>query len=940
MRRFLIIYFEFFLLILGNPKSAAHSNSGQFKTPHALIFFMMKTFQRGLISLILFSNLFFANEVFSQKLNDYSYKGTFQPSTNQVTTEMQFNGYTNYWHDIFREDITYGNLYKIAIPNRDYTIAQNKVDIAEDMGIAGLAVQEGFLSELFKGPCLLLDQPTPQKLTESIVGNNVLVLVDPDSEVGKKLTGKITKIDQWKGKLKSHQFGSKGFTEVNAFYLEKGARKIFVVSSTSKELRISVSKLIENSKDLLARFDLHRGWFGTGSLLKSVTITPGHPLEIIGKGMNEGNTWFTFSGYMDFLAKKEIETWLAKVNLPIVTDVGSNIGYVKNIGAQAIYGCKSYDGLQPQNMYTLDSWLNFAQKNEGYSFRSPYDPEADRYQYNGYLAGEGNKEQVDNENIPFVTATGYLEDDAVPCMVLFSPKGEQFTKKVMWESILDRREVAVTGNGKMMGPALYRNVLEMLVLDRVFLEEYFGDRINLEATTINDQLNIVVTNTYSHTVSGKLEIVLPPELKMTGSLSSQVRLPAGESKTLQFELLPLSTAMGNTNPIAVHFNWETGKKSTLTMIDLPPAISAHQLLYGNSPVVSFPVTIHNFTDKSTFPVTVDVLDKNNSDKIVFSDTKTCNADKSKFKEMLFDLKVPAGSYQVRISALGVENLSQLGVGKAEGAPKLTVVDLNGDGINEYQLENDSVRVVLLATGGRVIEYFVKSRNDNVLFKLWPEKPADDKREFRKRGYYPFGGFEDFLGQGSMEGHKVYAAEIIKKEGDWVSVRMTADYFGNKLEKTFTLYGNSPLLEVRYAMTFKNPEAKVIAPVPILVLGKSHDTRDIFTVPENDGLKEYHMKPEFYFGKVIFPREGWDSGYDPKEDIAFVGAFPVTRPLFLHMFQNLATNGDAHYDFNEFQPWVPIAQKTTSYFTYYLWGAGGKWQNSLKELRDRNLITVH
>ena len=58
-----------------------------------------------------------------------------------------------------------------------------------------------------------------------------------------------------------------------------------------------------------------------------------------------------------------------------------------------------------------------------------------------------------------------------------------------------------------------------------------------------------------------------------------------------------------------------------------------------------------------------------------------------------------------------------------------------------------------------------------------------------------------------------------------------------------------------------------------------------------------------------------------------------------MFQNLATNGDAHYDFNEFQPWVPIIQKTTSYFTYYLWGAGGKWQNGLKELKDRNLISV-
>ncbi len=763
----------------------------------------MKSFQRGIISLILFSNLFFVAEVFAQQLNDYSYKGTFEPSVNQVRTEMQFNGYTNYWHDIFRENITYGNLFKIAIPNRDGTIAQNKVDIAEDMGIAGLSLQEGFLSELFKSPYLLLDQPNPQKLNESIAGINVLVLVDPDSEAGKKLTGKITKVDPWKGKLKSHQFGSKGFTEVKAFYLEKGSRKIFVISSKSKEFRDSVSKLIESSKDLLARFDLHRGWFGTGSLLKSVTITPGHPLEIIGKGMNEGNTWFTFSGYMDFLAKKEIETWLAKVNLPIVTDVGSNIGYVKNIGAQAIYGCKSYEGLQPQNMYTLDSWLNFAHKNEGYTFRSPHDPEADPYQYNGYLAGEGNKEQVDNENIPFVTTTGYLEDDAVPCMVLFVPKGEKLTRELMWKSILDRREVGVTGNGKMMGPALYRNALELLVLDRVFLEEYFGDRINLEAITKDDQLKITVTNTYPHAVSGKLEIVLPSELKIAGNLSTQVSLPAGESKIVQFEILPLATAMANTNPIAVHFNWETGKKSTLTMLDLPPAISAHQLLYGNAPKVTYPVTIHNFTDKSTFPVKVDVLDKNNSDKIVFSDTKSCTADKSKFKVLSFELELPAGSYQVRVSALGVENRSQLGVGKAEGTPKLSVIDLNADGINEYKLENDSVRVVLLTTGARVIEYFVKSRNDNVLFKLWPEKPADDKREFRKRGYYPFGGFEDFLGQGSMEGHKVYTAEILKKEGNCVSVRMTADYFGNILEKTFTLYGNSPLLEVRYAMTFKN-----------------------------------------------------------------------------------------------------------------------------------------
>jgi hypothetical protein len=307
--------------------------------------------------------------------------------------------------------------------------------------------------------------------------------------------------------------------------------------------------------------------------------------------------------------------------------------------------------------------------------------------------------------------------------------------------------------------------------------------------------------------------------------------------------------------------------------------------------------------------------------------------------MSFDLKVPAGSYNVKVSALGLENLSQLGVGAATGAPSLHETDLNGDGIMEYVMENDSVRVTLLATGARVIEYFVKSRNDDVLFKLWPEKPIDDKRPFRKRGYYPYGGFEDFLGQGSMETHKIYDVEVLKKEGDYVRVKMTADYFGNKLEKIFTLYGNTPLLEIQFALTFKNPEANVIGPQPILQIGATHGPEDLFTVPEKDGMHEYRMKPEKYYGRLFHLKEGWNAGYDTKEDITFVGAYPVTEPLFLHMWMNHPSNGEAHYYYAEFQPWVPIYQKSTMYFSYYIWGAGGPWQNGVKALRERNLITV-
>ena len=876
---------------------------------------------------------------FGQNPDAYKYNGSFDPDKNEVTTKFQFNGYTNYWHDISRNWVTYGNLFKIAAADVDFTIAQSKRDIADDLNIPGLFMQEGFMNNLLNTQYQVLDQPDLKKLEESVLNINILVLSDPGTEAGKKLTDKLPKDDAWKTKLKSHQLNAVDFTEIDAFYLENGARKIFVISSKNKELRAKVLSLIDNTKMLLDKYDLHRGWSGTGTMLKSVTIAAGHPLEVIGKGLNEGNTWFTFNGYMDYLAKNEIDEWVSKVNLDVVTDVGAYVGYVKDIAQQAIYGCRDYDGLQPQNMYTAESWLRFAKQKGGYIFRSVYDNAADMYHYDGYIAGEGNKEQIDNENVPFINTTGYLEEDAVSCMVLFTGKGERFTKPLLWQAIMQRHEVAVLGNGKMMGPELFRKSLELLLLDRVFLEEYFGDRISIESSVKGYELSVNITNTYDHAVSGKLDVMLPPELSMDGARTAEVKLPAGTTRTLLYELKPMAAAMAKTNPVAVKYKWETGKKSSLTMLDLPPAISVHQLLYGQTPMVSYPVSIHNFTKDQTFPVKVDVMDKNNPEKIVFSSTKSASAETGNFTDLVFDLQIPAGSYNVKVSALGTENISQLGVGKASGAPRLTVVDIDKDGVDEYQMENDSVRITLLATGARVIEYYVKSRNDNVLFKLWPNKPLDDKREFRKRNYYPYGGFEDFLGQGSMETHKVYNAEILKKEGAYLCVRMTADYFGNKLEKTFTLYGNSPLLEVRYAFDFINPEANVIAPVPILVLGKKHGTEDLFTVPEKNGLKEYRMEPEIYVGQVIFPKEGWDAGYDTQEDISFLGAFPVSRPNFLHMFQNLATNGDAHYDFNEYQPWVPIIQKTTSYFTYYLWGAGGKWQNGLKELQERNLISV-
>ena len=903
-----------------------------FKTRNAMPIKIIKQF---ILSLILLFGMGYAS--ISQNIDDFVSKGSFDPSTSKIKSDFQFNGYTRYWHDIYQDEIRYGNLFKQSVPDIQLTIAQARLDIADDMNFPGLKIQEGFFSKLIGDEYTILDQPSIKDL--NVTDKALIVLTDPSSETGRILNGKLPSKDEWKERMKSHQYGAKNFSETNLFYLENGKKRIYVISSSNENTRKRILDLIFSTKELLEKYDLHRGWFGTETLLKSVTCTAGHPLEVIGKGMNEGNTWFTFSGYMDYLAKNELTEWLGKVNLPIVADVGANINYIPTSYNQAIYGCDNYDGLLLQSMYTLDFMINYAHSKNGYAFRSVYDPAADMFVYDGYIAGEGNKEQVDKENVPFVTTTGSLDKGTVPCMVLFLRKGEVITKERMWDAIMKRREVAITGSGMMMGPSQYRNALQLLLLDRVFLEEYFGDRINLNAYTDGYDLNIDIANTYTDAVSGDIEVVLPPELKSDDNLVIKTDLPANSTRNIKVKLKPKASAMGITNPVAIHYKWNNRKKSTLTMLDLPPAISVHNLLYSHAPVVTYPVTLHNFTDQISIPVRVDVIDKNDPTKIIFTTSEKVSIETGSFKDLSFRLEVKPGGYNIKVSAFGVENTSQLGVGAATGSPVLTVTDLNADGVDEYIMENDSVKLTLLTTGGRVIEYIVKSKNDNVMYKQWPVKPEDDKRRFRKRGYYPYGGFEDFLGQASMETHKVYDAEIINDKGDYLQIRMTADYYGNKLEKTYTLYGNSPLLEVRFALTFKNPEANMIAPVPVLELGKRHWTEDVFIAPEMDGLKEYRMLPERYYGRVIDLKEGWDAGYDTMEDISFVAAFPVKPPLFLHMFMNHPRNPDAHFYCHEFQPWVPIFQKSTMYFTYYFWGKSGNWQEGVKSLRERNLITT-
>lgn len=841
-----------------------------------------------------------------------------------VPSSTRFNGYTNYWHDEYKNVYRYGSLFKMAQYDIEKTIAQTKLNIAEDIGLPGLDMQEGFLEALFRRPWQIIREENKDE--QRIPGHQVLYVLRPSSAMAKANPYPST----WRQKLGPHQLKAKDFADLKAYKSQTPKGEVLLIVSDDPSAVQKLLDFLTKAKGLLDTYRLHKGWFGAETLLKSVTCTQGHPLDVIARGMNEGVSFFTFNGYMDFLMQDELDQWVKESGMPIVADVGF----------APIWGLKDYEHLQVQDMPDRKSWVDYAHKKGGYVFRQVWDPEADTLglSFDGYVATEGNKEQVDTDNIPFVVTTGPMDGDLINSMLLFADKSVPFTKAEMWKSIMARRTVAVLDQAKMMGSLPYRATAALLYLDRVYLENYFKDRIDIQSELKGYTLEVTVSNFSTQPLNGKLQVRSSTGISSSADQSPlSVQLAAGQQKTYAISLLPSAKAMDHANPLNIQLQYGQQVKQTIAIMDLPKPISVHRLLYGHAPAVEYPLSIHNFTRQSSFPIRIDV--KNTEGATVYTTTEKGMAATGTYMQTQVSLPLKAGAYTVTVSALGTSYTSQLGVGGNEGKVTLREEDQNKDGVNEYVIENDKVRVTLLTTGARVIEYFVKERNDNVLFKLWPEKAEDDRRTFRKRGYYPYGGFEDFLGQGSMETHKQYTATVVKREGDQVQVRMVADYFGNELVKTFTLYGNSPLLEVRFALNFINPEANVIGPQPILELGKVHGPEDLFVAPTIYGMEQYRMRMHEYWGRVIKLKEGWSAGYDTQEDVSYVGAYPVDQPLFLHMWMNHPRNSEAHYYYTEFQPWTPIIQKTTMYFTYYLWGDAGGWEKAVRALRERNLITT-
>ncbi len=427
-----------------------------------------------------------------------------------VDYKGRFSGYTNYWQTLAWSWKQYGNLFLISQPDVSAAIAQNKADIAEELGIPGLVLDEGFIDAWLESRPVELEDPGDDALGQALDHRDVIVWAKPSSPLGARLSAKAPGLAGARTAFGSYQAGAANYHEVIAFVLVEGRRRLFAVLAEDAGDRRGFRELLSNVEDVVGRYDLHRGWFGTGTLLHSVTCHPGHPLEVIGQGLGQGNDWFTFSGYMDYLMQDQLGAWLEKVGLDVVVDVGT--GKASHSLGTVAYGLQNYDGLKIQDMPTEEEWIRFVKDRGGHIFRPVYAPECDKYKYDGQIAIDGNKKQIDTEDVPFILQTGLIKDDAPAAMVLFTEKDRRFDRGEMWKAILDRKAVGVLPLGRMMGPAPFRRALQMLLLDRVYLEDLFGDRIRLEASVEGYDLHVRVANLGGSPFEGRVELRPAPEI--------------------------------------------------------------------------------------------------------------------------------------------------------------------------------------------------------------------------------------------------------------------------------------------------------------------------------------------------------------------------------------------------------------------------------------------
>ena len=887
-------------------------------------------FKRNMIFLLFFLLIF--NNLFSQEIDEFYRKLKFSHSIEESSKEpvnrYLFDGYSNKWEKFGKVWHRHNNLFGISVHDisEQIKIAENECRIS--LGFPHLYIQEGFIHNLIQNSYTTLKFPDISEIKTAIENDNLLLLIQDEGEIYNNLSFLLP--------------ADLSNNNPKAVILNYENRKVFLICSINREQGNSFIDIMDKTVKLCRDYDFYKGWAGVNTNYRTISTWVENPFDLIEKALQERCSWVLLSGYNDYLVDDIVNHEFNYADFDFLVDAGQQwYGGV-------MYGMDRYPNIQFSPMDTCVQWTR---ENNGLIFRNPflqpnsdyikegYNENPDEYQFDGYVIQSGQDEFLLNIDKPFITNAGALRNNYPPSMLIFLKKGEILNKENLFRAVLDKREVGIFPGFKISGYKEFTGPLRLLFLEKLYLIEKFSEKFSISSEIRFERLYITVSNNYEIPKKAVINFFPSSGINLDKKWTS-VEIPANSvvNVDVPFSINPVN--VDKENVIISELTIDDKKISSLSHIYIPPAIECYSLNYFNEGDIQYPITYWNYKYEPEIKLSVDIFKKElNVYRSMFHEDIDFTLQHGLKREVDPRLNLEEGDYKIKISDGLFEKEAFLSVRFHTGEATTRFEDLNGDGMDEIIMENDKIRAAILRTGGRVIEYILKEKNDNLLFKIWPEKPDDWSRPNRKTAFWPYGGLEEFIGYPTITGHEIFEFEILKDRGKYVQVKLWADINGNRIEKILTLFGDGTVLEAKYRLSNMNPELNIMGVNPLIELGESAGIEDYFHFPSVNGLDENTIKPHMYYGKPYLLNEGWAAGYDTNADISLLVAFDVNLPFIFHLWHNTPKNRATPYYYTELQPWLLIKHKTDTYFTYYLVGYNGYWRDAVREIEKLNLLTL-
>jgi hypothetical protein len=748
------------------------------------------------------------------------------------------------------------------------------------------------------------------------IKQNPLIIINKDAEIFKKIVNE-TPIE-YLGR------------DIILTYLYFNDRNVLVIATQSVEKSQSILKFLEQVKQFMKNHEIWRGFSFVASGRYTVTPLPIHPAKLVSLALRLGYRWALFVGPGEDQVIKELTPKLTELGIDFIPLSGQFTGDGKCLMIE----WENY--LDPQASSFVDACLKKIEE-KGLLFGifgNLIDSDIDIIEQNvdGYAFQEGNFEYIEKIDKPFIVFSALNDFDDIPAsMWLFVEKTlkDISNKDKIIKTILSKKAVGIFPDGRIAGPTFLANVTKLIVADENLVREIFGEGLLLLSELKENILKVHMINNTEKSISGMLRIKTNQKIKIEDECQHPLVIKAEEIKEKNFKASIKSDKGGSYEIAYVEFAADGKVWKDICWIDIPPLLTTFPMLISESKMVNIPVSVYCTESFEKILVECEVLSncgKRFDTKIEIRGGKQFSSVKS---ELSLDLNEGLHTFTLRYK--GETSVCRVVVHGFEGSATARMGDYDGDGLEEAVLENEYVIAKVIPVGGRLLQFRLKETEADLLFKLYPKKPQDWRVSGRKRRFYPFGGLEEFIQQPTVETFEKFDLSIVKREGGSAIVVAEADIRGNKIKKTYKLLGGVPLLEVKYEVDFLNPELNVIGVNPLIKLGNNVDASHVIYYPTQNGVAKERYRAKLY-GKRLHLTEDWIACYDEEEKLGLITIFDANKPFLVHVWMNTPENPDSHYSYIEIQPWLKVDLGTTTYFTYYLYGFKGDFNEALAAVR--------